>query len=215
MASQGPVSDPAPTRRRVVILAGPSGSGKSRLARSLNSHHHWPVVRLDDFYRDYDDPLLPRRPDLDIADWDHPSSWNAAEARAALVTLVDTGRVDVPTYDIASSRRVGWSAVAATPGSLILAEGIFAAELIADLREAGVLHSSWCVVHRHRLATFAWRLVRDLGERRKAPAVLLRRGWALLRAEPALVDRQRELGAQVSTASQIVTALGPATAARG
>ena len=40
----------------MVVLAGPSGAGKSRLAERLGL----PVLRLDDFYKDGDDPSLPR-----------------------------------------------------------------------------------------------------------------------------------------------------------
>ena len=64
-------------RRRVVILAGPSGSGKTRLAGRLHAEHGWPVVRLDDFYRDEDDPAMPRQEALAMIDWDHPDSWDA------------------------------------------------------------------------------------------------------------------------------------------
>jgi deoxyadenosine/deoxycytidine kinase len=35
-------------RARVVVLAGPSGSGKSRLAERLRDRCGWPIVRLDD-----------------------------------------------------------------------------------------------------------------------------------------------------------------------
>ncbi len=43
---------------RVVLLAGPSGTGKSHLAELVGL----PVVRLDDFYRDGDDDAMPRSP---------------------------------------------------------------------------------------------------------------------------------------------------------
>ncbi len=68
---------PAPVgaRRPVVLLTGPSGAGKSRLAARLATRTGWPVVRLDDFYREIDDPRLPRS-GLGIPDWDHPQSWN-------------------------------------------------------------------------------------------------------------------------------------------
>lgn len=68
-------------RARVVVLAGPSGAGKSRLAERLHHAHGWPIVRLDDFYRDLDDtndPPMPRQVGLGIIDWDHPDSWNCA-----------------------------------------------------------------------------------------------------------------------------------------
>ena len=73
---------------RVVVLAGPSGAGKSRLAARLSGAHGWPIVRLDDFYRDEDDPQMPRSAELGIIDWDHPDSWNRAAALEALSLLV-------------------------------------------------------------------------------------------------------------------------------
>ena len=85
------------------MLAGPSGSGKSRLAERLGL----PVLRLDDFYKDGDDPTLPR---LDLAggepivDWDDPASWNADAAVAAVEELCrDRARPTRPVYDIAAS----------------------------------------------------------------------------------------------------------------
>ena len=65
---------------KVVLLLGPSGSGKTRLAHESGL----PVVGLDDFYRDLDDPALPRSEELGIVDWDHPDSWDADRALAAL-----------------------------------------------------------------------------------------------------------------------------------
>ncbi len=51
--------------------------------------------------------------------------------------------------------------------------------------------------------TFAWRLLRDLSERRKPPWTLLRRGLALMRAEPQVVARQEALGATSAPAAEI------------
>ena len=111
------------TRRRVVVLAGPSGAGKSRLAARLHAGHGWPIFRLDDFYRDEDDPTVPRREDLGIVDWDHPASWDADRAVASLCELVDTGRTRTPVYDISTSRAVGHRELTARPDDLVLAEG--------------------------------------------------------------------------------------------
>ncbi|HEU5454967.1 MAG TPA: ATP-binding protein, partial [Nocardioides sp.] len=103
------------------MLAGPSGAGKSRLAARLQDAHGWPILRLDDFYRDEDDPRMPRSEQLGIVDWDHPDSWNRGAALDALATLVTTGRVTTPVYDIAASRAVGSAELTAQPHDLILA----------------------------------------------------------------------------------------------
>ena len=210
-----PVTDRAvPTRRRVVVLAGPSGSGKSRLANRLHAAHGWPIFRLDDFYRDADDPSMPRSEGLGIIDWDHPDSWDADRAVASLCALVDTGRTDTPVYDIATSRAVGHHEVRADDDDLVLAEGIFAAEVVDRLRTCGVLHSAWCVHHRPGI-TFVRRLARDLKERRKPPVTLVRRGLALMRAEPEIVRRQTALGARPARVRTIERDLATATVAVG
>lgn len=186
----------------MVVLAGPSGAGKSRLAARLHHAHGWPIVRLDDFYRDEDDPAMPRSEELGIIDWDHPDSWDRDAGLAALHTLVTTGMVRTPVYDISLSRAVDTTTVHAGPHDLVLAEGIFAAEIIADLRGRGLLAGAYCV-HHHRVVTFAWRLLRDLSERRKPPWTLVRRGLALMRDEPRVVARQEALGAVSARAKDL------------
>ena len=66
---------------RVLILCGPSGAGKSRLAERLSRAQGWPIVRLDDFYKDGDDPSLPLSP-IGIPDWDDVASGYEALALA-------------------------------------------------------------------------------------------------------------------------------------
>lgn len=203
-----PEDQPRPTGR-VVVLSGPSGSGKSRLAERLRRRHGWPIVRLDDFYHDLDHPDLPCSDDLGIVDWDHPDSWDREAAIAALSRLCETGSAEMPVYDISVSRAVGRHLVTARPDDLVLAEGIFAAEAIAGLRTAGLLHSGWCIRH-HRWHTFVLRLVRDLAERRKPPLTLLRRGMLLTRGERAVVARQVALGGRAAAPRQAERALSGA-----
>ncbi len=198
---EGPEAS-SPDRRRVVVLAGPSGSGKSRLAERLHGARGWPVFRLDDFYRDEDDPAVPRQAELGIVDWDHPDSWDADRALAALRELLGTGRTELPVYDISRSRAAGTHEVTARPDDLVLAEGIFAAEIVRRLADEGMLHSAWCVHHRPAV-TFVRRLARDLRERRKPPLVLVRRGWGLMREEPRIVARQSALGAVGSRSTAV------------
>ncbi len=201
-------------RQRVVVLAGPSGSGKSRLAGRLHATHGWPVFRLDDFYRDGNDPVMPRSTDLGMIDWDHPDSWDGDRALRALCDLVDTGSTTTPVYDIGTSRAVGHREITAGPHDLLLAEGIFAAEMVGPLRDSGVLHSAWCIHHRPEI-TFVRRLARDLKERRKPPAVLIRRGWSLMRAEPAILRRQNALGAAPARAADVERQLASGARAVG
>ncbi|MFC7376582.1 NUDIX domain-containing protein [Brachybacterium sp. GCM10030268] len=175
-----PASRPRPPRR-IVLLAGPSGSGKGEMSRRSGL----PVLSLDDFYCEADAPGLPHR--FGIVDWDDPASWDAGAALDALTALAHDGTAEVPVYSISESRRVGTGRVDAGDAPLIIAEGIFAAELIAPLAAAGLLADA-IVLHRPVPLVFTLRLVRDLRENRKPPATLLRRGWALAREQPGQVQ---------------------------
>jgi uridine kinase len=186
-------------RARVIVIAGPSGSGKSLLCRRISAERGWPVVTLDDFYKDGDDPTLPgiHLPGGPaIVDWDHPASWMADDAVAALAELCLTGKVEVPVYDIARDGRVGSRTIELAGAAYVLAEGIFADAVVAECRTRGLLADALCV-HNSRLTTFWRRLTRDLRESRKPPWVLVRRGLALLQAEPAVVARAVAAGCEV------------------
>ena len=172
---------------KVILLAGPSGSGKSRVARLTSC----PQLVLDDFYRDHDHPRLPRT--LGIVDWDDIASWDTAGAMRAIVTLCTVGETSVPTYDIATSRRTGRRRLDLEGARCLVAEGLFAADLVTACREAGVLGDA-LYLDRPRLLTMLLRFVRDVREHRKPIGVLIRRGWALYRAEPAVRARSLALG---------------------
>jgi uridine kinase len=165
---------------RLVLIAGASGSGKSRLAHASGC----PSLRLDDFYFDADHPGMPCT-SLGITDWDDPRSWDAETAIEALRTLLETGRTVVPTYSIGESRRTGSHQLRLDGAPCLTAEGIFAIEFLATCREAGVPAEA-IYLDRPALLVFALRLRRDLAHKRKPPLILLRRGLALWRAQPAL-----------------------------
>ncbi len=200
-------------RARVVVLAGPSGSGKSRLAARIGL----PVLRLDDFYKDAGDPTLPVIADganAGMVDWDHLDSWLLDDAVAAMESLCRDGRAQVPVYDIAHDGRTGWRDLELGEHPLFVAEGIFAEHVVEAAAERGLLAAAYCI-RRHPLVTFWLRLSRDLRERRKPPLVLVRRGLALMRAERRVVaeatsrgcrpvgpdEAYAEVGALVSAAS--------------
>nr|WP_246253850.1 ATP-binding protein [Isoptericola chiayiensis] len=169
------------------MLTGPSGCGKSALTRRLGL----PTVALDDFYRDHDHPGMPHR--YGIVDWDDPASWDADAALAALRTLVTTGRAEVPVYDIPTSRRTGSTVVETGGAPLVLAEGVFAAELVDRCGTEGILADAIVLV-RPRIVTFWFRLLRDVAEARKPLPTLVRRGVGLMRDEPRLIRRWTGLG---------------------
>ncbi|MGA4974121.1 uridine kinase family protein [Streptomyces cinereoruber] len=200
-------SQPIPTR--VVLLTGPSGSGKSSLAAVTGL----PVLRLDDFYKEHDDPSLPLVADSADIDWDSPQSWDADAAVSAVVELCRTGRTDVPVYDIATSSRTGREGLDIGRTPLFVAEGIFAAEIVARCRDLGVLADAICLRGRPS-TTFRRRLARDLREGRKSVPFLLRRGWRLMRAERAIVARQAELGAHPCAKPEALGRLAAAAAGR-
>ncbi|WP_030217983.1 uridine kinase family protein [Streptomyces bikiniensis] len=200
-------SQPIPTR--VVLLTGPSGSGKSSLAAVTGL----PVLRLDDFYKEHDDPSLPLVAGSSDIDWDSPQSWDADAAVSAVVELCRTGRTDVPVYDIATSSRTGREGLDIGRTPLFVAEGIFAAEIVARCRDLGVLADAICLRGRPS-TTFRRRLARDLREGRKSVPFLLRRGWRLMRAERAIVARQAELGAHPCAKPEALGRLAAAAAGR-
>ncbi|MEW1871198.1 MULTISPECIES: uridine kinase [Streptomyces] len=184
------MSSLSPISARVVLLCGPSGSGKSLIA----ARSGLPVLRLDDFYKEGDDPTLPLVAGSSDIDWDHPGSWDADAAVAAIERLCRTRRTQVPVYDISLSARTGEGAVDIGGTPLFIAEGIFAAEIVERCRERGLLADALCL-NRGPVRTFRRRFLRDLKEGRKSVPFLLRRGWRLMRRERSIVARQTALGA--------------------
>ncbi len=195
------------------MLAGPSGAGKSRLAERSGL----PVLRLDDFYRSAGDPALPHvaedrnpsrrlvprllRTGAGLVDWDHPDSWLPEEALTAVERLCAGGRAEVPVYDIGRSARTGSHVLDLAGSPLLVAEGIFAADVVAACRERGLLAAAFCVTQRPTV-TFARRLHRDLREGRKPPLVLLRRGLALRRDQRRVVAHAVAAGCEPLTGDQ-------------
>ncbi len=185
-----PKPDPSQRCADVVLLVGPSGSGKTYLARSVGL----PVLALDDFYRPDTDLGLPRHPDGKV-DWEHPGSWDPDAARDALEELCCGDEVVVPAYSFSENRAVGTKVLQRGGARVVVAEGIFAAELIEPLRACGLLADA-LLIRQNRWVTFARRLVRDLRENRKSRWYLVTQGWAKARSEPAVVARQLGQGAR-------------------
>ncbi|WP_319459041.1 ATP-binding protein [Micromonospora sp. RTP1Z1] len=136
-------------------------------------------------------------------DWESPSSWDAETAVETIARLARYGKAEVPVYAIGADRRVTTRPFDVAGSPLFVAEGIFAAEIVEECRRRGLLAGAYAL-RRPRGATFLRRLARDLAEQRKAPRVVLSRGVALLRAEPAVLRRQTGLGAEAARARDVL-----------
>jgi uridine kinase len=187
----------------VILLAGPSGSGKSRLA----TRSGLPILQLDDFYRSGGDPALPRFVTGEV-DWDDARSWHADRALDAIRALCSAGEAIVPIYDIAANGPSGAQHLRLDGAARFVAEGIFAAELVASCRIEGLLDSAICV-RRSRWITMLLRFRRDLAEHRKPVGFLLRRGWYLARREPRIVAELEAKGCVCRTPRQVERYLRP------
>jgi uridine kinase len=157
------------------------------------------VLRLDDFYRPGDDPELPRiahGANAGLVDWDDARSWHHDDAVRAICELAETGRTVAPIYDIARNGPSGTHTVELEGRHFFVAEGIFAQEVVRACAAEGVLAAALCLRQR-ALVTFWRRLTRDLREHRKPPLVLVRRGWALMRAQGKVIADAQALGCEV------------------
>jgi len=112
----------------------------------------------------------------------------------------------VPVYDIAHDGRTGWHTLDLAGHDRFVAEGIFAQEVVAPSREAGLLFAAYCV-RQHPLVTFWRRLTRDLREHRKPPLVLVRRGLVLMREQRRVVADAVARGCEPVTPAEALAAV--------
>ena len=190
---------------QVILLTGPSGSGKTSLLRRVGAHR----LRLDDFYRDGDEPGMPlldgtfsgdegstRTEAMARIDWDHPTSWDADRAMDTIVQLCAEGSAKVPVYSIPDNATVNWTTLDIGAAPAFAAEGLFAGELVERCRRANVLADA-LALRRPRVQTWWFRLRRDLAERRKPIRVLVPRGLRLTHEEPAQMRRWTAQGCRL------------------
>jgi uridine kinase len=119
----------------LVTVSGGSCSGKSyftaRLTRHLDSLGiKSAVVCLDDYFKNGNDPTVPRN-DTGRKLFDSPESFHSAECRKHLRQLLTGKTAVVPKYSFAVMRRVADKSV--SPAPVIIIEGLFALRFYGSL----------------------------------------------------------------------------------
>lgn len=106
----------------LIGLTGPSGSGKSYLARHLAAKLNALVLSTDAYYHDLSHISLQRRAE---SNFDNPIALDHELLIAHLSRLRRGEGVEIPTYDFASHTRVAQSAIFG-PAEIVIIEGLFA-----------------------------------------------------------------------------------------
>ncbi|MBQ7315304.1 MAG: nucleoside kinase [Clostridia bacterium] len=118
-------------RVRVLLLAGPSGSGKTTSANMIadavrRAGHKSHVISLDNFYREANDPLYPRKADGE-RDLESYEALDLARVRDCLARAARGEAFSVPYYDFKTGRyRADTYDVAASDDGVIIVEGLHA-----------------------------------------------------------------------------------------
>ncbi len=109
----------------LVAVAGPSGSGKSHLARALYDvigPESCTLISLDSYYSDLSHLSIEER---SLVNFDHPSAMDASRLAADLACLCSGRSARIPVYDFTSHTR-SVEEVVQSPNPVILVEGLFA-----------------------------------------------------------------------------------------
>lgn len=108
----------------LIGLAGPSGAGKTTLARALHTHLPGPatVLSLDAYYRDLAALAAAARTRVNF---DAPEAIDHSRLAADLRQLAAGHRVEIPVYDFATHTRQAHQQ-SLTPADFLLVEGLFA-----------------------------------------------------------------------------------------
>ncbi|MDO8424883.1 MAG: adenylyl-sulfate kinase [bacterium] len=120
----------------LVLIAGASCSGKTSLAFELKKKIHrqgWRVsiLSLDEFFKDIDDPGLPRN-EFDQKLFDVVNSYHYLEFLRILHALVSGIDARTPCYDIVKAKRAPDKIRLIKANPVIIAEGLFVISLADD-----------------------------------------------------------------------------------
>lgn len=146
---------------RLIGIAGPSGSGKSELARWLAAATGAPVISLDSYYRNLSHLPLEERA---RGNFDEPASLEDELLFDQFAALSRGEAIDVPHYDFSCHTRVAGTQ-RIEPGEGVIIEGLFTLYW-KQLRK--LLHARVYVEMEDEIC-YARRLARDVRERGRTP----------------------------------------------
>ncbi len=109
----------------LVAVAGPSGSGKSHLARALHDAigpDSSSLISLDSYYKDLSNLPMGER---QLVHFDHPSAMDSERLAADLACLCAGQPANIPVYDFKTHSRCSEETVQ-SPKSILIVEGLFA-----------------------------------------------------------------------------------------
>lgn len=158
---------------RLIGIAGPSGSGKSELARRLSALTGAPVVSLDSYYRDL--TYLPFE-ERAKTNFDEPASMEDELLIKHCSALAYGQAIDVPHYDFATHTRIAGTE-RIEPVETVIIEGLFTLYW-NDLRH---LMDASVYVDLEDESCYARRRARDVCERGRTPECVERQYFATVR----------------------------------
>lgn len=120
----------------LILVAGGSCSGKSYFAVKLKERffahsESAGVVQLDYYFKDLNDPTLPKNADGRRL-FDLPESYHLLEYKLAVAKLVNGLGINMPNYDFVTSRRLNGLGPQIGPAEVIIAEGLFAISVLCS-----------------------------------------------------------------------------------
>lgn len=123
----------------LIAIAGGSCAGKSTFAAKLRQRikvargFEAPIIAMDDFFLDIDDPKLPRKP-FGIPIYDRPKSYHINELQEKLWQLLFGHEILIPKYDLPNNKRTK-ETILVKPAPIIILDGLFAILAIQDYGE--------------------------------------------------------------------------------
>ncbi len=124
--------------RQLIMLAGPSSSGKTTTARLLKEDcefkgRHASVISLDDFYRNQDVSFYFED---GTVDYETVKALDTDLIEKCLKALLKDGRADIPYFSFTSKMREGYNTLSVAEDEIIIVEGLHALHpMITDCLE--------------------------------------------------------------------------------